>query len=271
MSKLEKLSDALRHLGGHRTDPKAHHHTAIILAAGSGLRAGGSTTKQMRLVGGVPLIVYTLQSFAACPYIHEIILVGKENELESYRTLIAEHGIGKVAKIIVGGQTRQESARIGAAAVSKKTEYISIHDGARCAITPEQIGQVIRTAYQSGCICAAACRAKDTVKLTDEKGYVLTTPDRAKVWQVQTPQTFRIEQYRLAVHHAQKEQLTATDDCMLAEAVGFPVKMVDCGYENLKVTTPEDFEFVFSVLKRQGRIMTGEEDTDNEDQSGTRL
>ncbi len=265
MSKLKKISNVLRLFGGHRTDPKAHHHTAILLAAGSGLRAGGSTTKQMRPLGGIPLIVYTLQSFDRCPYIHEIILVGKENELESYRSLIAEHQIGKVKKIICGGATRQDSARIGAGAVSKETEYISIHDGARCAITEEQIGEVIRTAYESGCVCAAACRAKDTVKITDEKGYVLQTPDRANVWLVQTPQTFRIEQYRLALHHAKKEQLTVTDDCMLAEAVGFPVKLVDCGYENLKVTTPEDFEFAFSVLKRQGRVMAEDPQQEGEE------
>ncbi len=264
MSVGSKILNAVRAVtGAHRTDARAHHHAAVILAAGMGSRAGGTTTKQMRLLAGKPLIVHTLKAFSDSPYIHEIVLVGRAEELCDYPPMLKQYGIHKVTKIVAGGATRQESSRIGVNATSEKTAYVSIHDGARCLITPAQIERVIRTAYADGNVCAAACRAKDTVKLADAKGFVTQTPDRQTVWQVQTPQVFRIEKYRAAVWNAAKESLAVTDDCMMAEAVGFPVRLVDCGYENLKVTTPEDFSLALSILHSRG-IFEKTEGTDDE-------
>lgn len=260
MSVGKRILSALRTLtGARRTDARAHHHAAVILAAGMGSRAGGTTTKQMRLLAGKPLIIHTLRAFSDSPYIHEIVLVGRAEELADYPPMLRQYGIEKVTKIVAGGATRQESSRIGVNATSQKTRYVSIHDGARCLITPALIERVVRAAYMDGHVCAAACRAKDTVKIANAKGFVTSTPARDTVWQVQTPQVFSIEKYRAAVWHAQKESLAVTDDCMMAEAVGFPVRLVDCGYENLKVTTPEDFSLALSVLHGRGMFEETEE------------
>ncbi len=251
---LKTVANLLHRLGGNcPTHAKAYHHTAVILAAGVGSRMGADTTKQMRLLGGLPLIVHTLKAFEASSYIHEIVVVCREEEVNAYADFQCEHGLTKLTGVVVGGETRADSSRIGVAAVSKQTQYVSIHDGARCLITPAMIEKVVRTAYEKKCVSAAACRAKDTMKVTNADGYVTETTNRAVTWQVQTPQTMSIAQYRAASAMAQKDGIAVTDDCMMAEHVGFPVRLCDCTEENLKVTTPLDLKLAELILQERAK------------------
>ncbi len=237
----------------------SHPYTsAVILAGGMGSRMGalpldtfsrgrGATTKQFCRLGEEPVILRTVRAFEACDVIDEIILVVRGEESDIYAPMLREAGICKVTKITVGGETRQDSAFAGLQAVSDKCAFIAIHDGARPLIRPEEIRAVAREAYHIGA-AAAASRAKDTVKLLDKKGYVESTPARDGVWLAATPQIFKVEEYRAAVYMGEKEKRTVTDDCSLVEALGFPVKLVDIGWQNLKITTPEDLYFAEAVL-----------------------
>ena len=117
-------------------------------------------------------------------------------------------------------------------------------------IAPEQIDRVNLTAYRTDA-ASAAVPATDTVKLTDEKGRAISTPDRSRVWLAQTPQTFSLALYRAAAYYAKENGVEATDDNALLEEVGHPVTMVDCGKENIKITTPGDIYLARAILARR--------------------
>lgn len=223
--------------------------SAVILAGGIGsrMKQENDLTKQFLSLGGEPVILRAIRAFEDCPDIDEIILVVREEEKSLYPPLILHADFKKVAKIVSGGETRQESALKGLLAVSRDSAFIAIHDGARPLILPSQITRVAKEAYRIGA-AAAASRAKDTVKLTDGPGFVESTPERDRVWMASTPQVFKTEEYRAAVYLCREKKITVTDDCSLVEAIGFPVKMVDIGYQNLKITTPEDLYFAEAIL-----------------------
>ncbi len=219
--------------------------SAVILAAGNGTRFGGDVKKQYAEVLGVPCVVHSLRAFESSPFINEIILVGDSEVLTS---LVEAYGISKVSAVVSGGATRQESAARGFDAVNKKCSHVALHDAARCLITPDIIEAVVRAAYKYRA-AAAAHACEDTVKQCDKDGIVEKTIDRDKIWTVQTPQVFDADVYRVAAYMAIRDGATVTDDCMLCERLGFKVKMVECGRENIKLTSPADLRLCEALLK----------------------
>ena len=255
MQILETINTIARAAEGFAAQGKHPFTSAVILAGGIGSRMSSGThtdsaavTKQFLALGDEPIILRTIRMFEACSSIDEIILVVREEEQSLYQPLLSRAGIRKVSKIVPGGETRQDSAYAGLLAVSRDCAFIAIHDGARPLITPEQITEVAREAYRIGA-AAAASRVKDTVKITEGAAFVKETPDRAQVWAASTPQIFKVEEYRASVYLGREKKLSVTDDCGLVEAVGFPVKLVDIGYQNLKITTREDLYFAQAILQ----------------------
>ena len=242
-----KIASVLRAASDSAEPRKGSYNTAIIAAAGSGRRAGGSKAKQLVPVCGLPVVVRTMKAFEECEHITSIVLVGREEEQILYRNYVTEHKFTKIRSIVTGGEDRQTSVYNGFLAIPDETEYVLIHDGARCLITPDMITRVLAAAQKYNAACAA-CRAKDTPKIADDKQNILDTPDRASMWMAQTPQVFKTELYRAAVTLARRDGVEATDDCMLAERLGFNVKLVDCGYQNMKITTAEDFAIAEAIL-----------------------
>lgn len=240
------VSHLLRKVSGNN-----NYTTAIIVAAGSGTRMGNkAVTKQMMLLDRLPVIVHTLKQFEACPQIQEIVVVSRADEIEKYHLFAEQYNITKITSIVAGGETRQQSVLCGLEAVSEETSYVAIHDGARCLITPELITKVLQEAQRYGSALAAN-RVKETVKVVDASGIITNTPDRETLWCAQTPQIFRLNIYRAAAYSCLESGFTGTDDCMLVEHIGFPVKIVDCGYENIKITTPEDLFLAESILQQR--------------------
>lgn len=221
-------------------------NSAIIVAAGSGTRAGGPTTKQMTELCGLPVIVRTVNTFEKCKFINEIIIVAKKDELSAYDTFIKTYGWKKVRAVVTGGKTRQGSVLKGFKKISDKSEYVYIHDGARCLITEKMIAKVGHTACMHGA-AIAACKTSDTVKIIESKR--ISTLDRDSIWLAQTPQVFMTEMYRAAAYSAIKNKTKVTDDASLCEALGFKVIPVDCTSQNIKITTPYDFAIAESILK----------------------
>ena len=248
---IKKTVGILRAISG--TPHPKNYTTAIIAAAGMSERFGGDVTKQMTELRGKPLLIHTLQAFEATECIHEIIVVAKMNEIPAWQALCKEYDITKLSKIVQGGYTRQESVLCGFEAIDKKSKFVAIADGARCLITPEQIKDVCRAAYKYKA-ATAAHRSTDTVKIADKKGFIDSTADRDTVWLAQTPQVFKTKLYRAAAYTALKKGFAATDDNSLVENVGHPVRLVECGAQNIKITTRDDLAVADGVLAERERI-----------------
>lgn len=210
---------------------------AVIAAAGSSSRMGGRD-KLAEPLDGIPVILRTLAAVEAVPEIREIVVVTREDRVEEYRRLLGQ--CSRLRAVVPGGSTRQESVRNGVRALSPDCTLAAIHDGARPLVTPEVFARCIEAARSCGA-ATAAVPVKDTIKLADEAGRVLDTPDRSRLWAVQTPQIFDRERYLRAAEEAGRRGLSCTDDCQLFEAMGWEVQLVMGDYRNLKLTTPEDF------------------------------
>ena len=245
---LKKVAGIFRAISG-SPHPK-NFTTAIIAAGGSSVRFDSALTKQMTPICGVPLIVHTLLAFQNTECIHEIVVCARKCEIDCYEELFRNYGITKVSAVVPGGNTRQESVLNGLNAVSDKSKYVAIADGARCLVTPEQITSVCRSAYKYGA-ATAAHRSTDTVKIADKKGFIDSTADRETVWLAQTPQVFKTKLYRAAAYTALKKDYEVTDDNMLVEYVKHPVRLVECGSNNIKITTVDDLTVAAAIIEER--------------------
>lgn len=237
--------------------------TAIVLAAGSGRRMGTKIHKQYLLLGGKPVLYYSMKAFQDSEIIDEIILVCGEGEEKYCREEIVEKfGISKAGKIICGGAERHNSVWNGLR--ETRNGYVFIHDGAR----PFLDGEIIERAYENVCVntaCVAGKPVKDTIKLVDKTGTVKETPERSGVWMIQTPQVFDTELIQKAYLMLEQQTISGgnisakgktikqiTDDAMVVECMlGCPVSVFEGSYENIKITTPEDLEIAEVFLKRK--------------------
>ena len=230
---------------------KKEYCTAIVLAAGSGKRMGTKVHKQYLLMGGKPVLYYSLRAFEDSKRIDEIILVcGAGEEDYCRKEIVEKYGISKARKIIPGGAERYDSVWNGLK--ETKEGYVYIHEGARPFVDEE----IIERAYE--CVsehhaCVAGMPSKDTVKIADSGNIVTATPDRSSVWIVQTPQVFDTELIRKAYALLmEKDEISVTDDAMVAEQMlGASVRLFYGSYENIKITTPEDLEIAEVFLKRK--------------------
>ena len=244
------LTDKFTALARTFTENSYHYVSAIIAAAGEGSRMQSSTTKQFLELNGKPLIINTLLAFDRSEYIDEIVIVAKEDEVSMYPHLLKEYGLKKVTKVVCGSDTRQKSVLNGLSAISDKADFVAIHDGARPLITGEQIKSVVLHAFEFKA-AAAASKSKDTPKIVSSNAFIEKGVDRDTLWLMQTPQVFSANLYRAAAYTAIENGYEATDDCSLAERAGFPVKVVDCGYQNIKITTPEDLKLAEIIMSER--------------------
>lgn len=239
--------------------------TAIVLAAGGGRRMNSTVAKQFMLLGDKPLLWYSLQAAEQSGIIDDCILVtGKEAVSYVKKEIVEKYGFSKVDTIVPGGRERWESVANAVAvldspdrAVPNRDGYVFIHDGARPFLT-EEILERAYEAVQEYRACVAAMPSKDTIKLADEEGMAVSTPDRRLVWSVQTPQVFDTElivkAYGALREKAEREgfeAVTVTDDAGVVELfTDCPVKLTEGSYENIKVTTPEDMKIAEMFLKK---------------------
>lgn len=225
-------------------------NTAIVLAGGSGKRMNSEIPKQYMMLDGKPVIYYSLNAFEQNEHIDEIILVTAKEYIEYVRNEIAGTHFTKLKKIVEGGKERFDSVWAGLQYVSG-TGYVYIHDGARPCISQNIINKCYETVINCGA-CVAAAPAKDTIKVADADGYAINTPDRKTLWQIQTPQVFSANVIKEAYSrlYEQGDFSGITDDAMVVERYGTSkVRLVDCGYRNIKITTPEDMSIASIFLK----------------------
>lgn len=213
--------------------------SAIIVAAGQGKRMGGQTRKQFLMLEGKEIIAHTIERFEKFYEIKEIILVTGKDDIECVEAMVKSHGWKKIAAVVSGGKERQDSVKCGLQALSENTEIVLIHDGVRPFVTEDMINRSIAAAQKyDGCVLGVP--AKDTMKICDENGMVMETPDRSTLWYIQTPQAFRRDLIEKAYKKAEQEGFLGTDDASVAEFYGAQIKVIQGSYQNIKITTKED-------------------------------
>lgn len=230
--------------------------TAIVLAAGQGSRMGTEIQKQYLLLGGRPVLYYSLKAFQDAPVIDNIFLVVGEGE-EEYcrREIVDKYGLTKVTEILPGGNQRYESVWSGLSKLKNKG-YVFIHDGAR-PLVDQAIIQRVFEEVRIHKACVVGMPVKDTIKSVNESGIVENTPDRNRLWVIQTPQVFENQIVQNAYSMLMGEScIQVTDDAMVVEQmVGHPIRLVGGSYENIKITTPEDLQIaeVLLNMRQKGR------------------
>jgi 2-C-methyl-D-erythritol 4-phosphate cytidylyltransferase len=225
--------------------------TAIVLAAGQGRRMNSSVAKQYLMLRDKPVIYYSLKAFEASN-VDKIILVTGEGQVDYCRKEIIErYQIKKVAKILEGGTQRYDSV-FKALVKAESTGYVLIHDGARPFITVKLIDMMIDCVKEYKA-CIIGMPVKETIKVVDETGVIIATPNRDALWTAQTPQAFDYslikKAYDLFYQEKDRKSTSITDDAMLYENYcKQPVKMLNGDYNNIKLTTPEDLILAEQIL-----------------------
>lgn len=219
--------------------------TALVVAAGKGLRFGGPKPKQYMTLAGRPLLHHTLKALAENPMIDRVRPVIARDDRARFEE--AAEGLD-LLEPVAGGASRQDSVRLGLESLAEQApERVLIHDGARPFVTEAVVHRVIE-ALERGPAAIAALPVVDTLKRQAEDGdRIQETVSRQGLWQAQTPQGFRFEAILEAHRRAQGADLT--DDAAVAEHGGLPVALVLGSPNNIKVTTGEDLERAETLMK----------------------
>ncbi len=237
---------------------RTEREAAVVLAAGSGKRMGTEKPKQFLDLCGQPALYWTLLSFERSSVDAVIVVVSSAETGEYVRNeIVVKNGFNKVKSIVPGGAERYDSVWKGLCVVTDETvggaDYVLIHDGARCLVTPEIIERTISDAKRLGS-GIASMPVKDTIKRTDENGFSAETIDRSTLRQMQTPQTFLFSEIYDAYAKLMKESPCpkVTDDAEVLERMNGKKAYLSKGsYENLKLTTPEDLIIAEAILKKR--------------------
>jgi len=219
--------------------------SAIIVAAGSGVRLGAKIPKAFVRINGKPMLEYSLQACQDCQKVNEIILVKPPSY--QFNGLKYFDRFPKLAVIVSGGKERLDSVRAGLNSVSSKADMVLIHDAARPLIRPEQITSVIAAVKKHGAAILAT-PVTDTIKSAD-KAWIKGTVDRSGLWKAQTPQGFKKE--ILEQSHFNQKAGSVTDDSRLVEMIKGKVFIVPGDDSNIKITTHIDLEIASCLLRKK--------------------
>jgi 2-C-methyl-D-erythritol 4-phosphate cytidylyltransferase len=223
--------------------------SAIIPAAGMGLRMGSRIPKQYLLLDGKPILHHTLSVLDQCSHVDQIILVVSEKEIVQAHQIQQSHS--KVTKVIPGGKERQDSVFNGIQNLDSDTDIVVVHDGVRPFVSPDLVRKTVEAARDYGA-AIAAIPVSDTLKKVSDKGLVEHTVNRDGLWRVQTPQTFQVSLLKEAYGKAQANNFYGTDEASLVEYMGREIKVISGSELNIKITRAEDLvlgEKIAELLK----------------------
>lgn len=221
----------------------------IIVAGGTGTRAGGHGPKQYRQLHGHPLLIYAMRYFAALPQLQQIVVVVPLDQVYSTMELVSKYPELQAPDIAVvaGGARRQDSVMAGITAATH-AEYVAVHDAAR-PFPPHNFLECLDAAIQTGAAIFAT-PVSDTLKQVSQSTIEKSVP-RQHLWAAQTPQVFHREKLIHALEVCHQQNLEITDDASAFEHLGWPVTIIPGNRQNLKVTYPEDFTMAEALLKGQ--------------------
>jgi 2-C-methyl-D-erythritol 4-phosphate cytidylyltransferase / 2-C-methyl-D-erythritol 2,4-cyclodiphosphate synthase len=213
--------------------------SVIIAAGGRGTRAGGARPKQWSTLRGRTMLEHTVAVFDGHPLVSELVIVVPCEALDD--AAFAKPETTVPARFVAGGDRRQDSVANGFAAVSASADVVLVHDAARPFASAALIDRTIHAAWESGA-AIAALPVHDTVKGSESRDgmlFVSGTLPRDVIWLAQTPQGFRRD-VLAAIVDTGRDAAEATDEAMLAEQAGYPVRLVQGDAENVKITTSDD-------------------------------
>ena len=213
--------------------------SVIIPAAGISQRMGQGIHKPYLLLTRKPILLHIIETFIGVPGVKEIIIAIHPEDRNRVNKIIS--GIKYGVKVVLGGPERQDSVANALRKVSPEAEIVLIHDAARPFIRRPDIIRLIREVKRSGAAILGMPVA-DTIKRVSQKtGFIKETIiPREELYQAQTPQGFKKGIIMAAYHYAGSRHLKATDDAVLVEKAGYPVRVIRCIYENSKITTKRD-------------------------------
>ena len=225
---------------------------AVVVAAGNSSRMDG-VDKIFAPLAGLPGIIHVLDQLEAFPPLQRVAVVVGAGSVDRCQALVDSRGYRKIVGVCVGGARRQDSVRLGLERLAETSaqhpaapEWVMVHDGARPCLDQGILQRGLEAARESGA-AVAGVPVKDTIKMVSDQGLVTGTPPREGLWAAQTPQVFR---FSLLWDAHQRWESDVTDDAVMVERLGHPVKMFFGSYENLKVTTPEDLAVAELILGR---------------------
>jgi 2-C-methyl-D-erythritol 4-phosphate cytidylyltransferase len=228
----------------------------IVPAAGLGTRMGADQPKQFLELDGVPLIIFTLRRLASCPAITDFLISTRAEDVMSLQDKVAKAALGRPAKVIHGGDTRQQSVANALAQVDPSTELVLVHDAVRPFVTREQIERLIAEARARGA-AILGLPAIDTIKevkrasLPEDVALISATIPRERIVMAQTPQAFSYTLLRDAFRKAQQDDMTASDEAALVERFGHDVFVVQGSERNIKITRPSDMDLARFYLEQE--------------------
>ncbi|MGH9715711.1 MAG: 2-C-methyl-D-erythritol 4-phosphate cytidylyltransferase [Candidatus Acidiferrales bacterium] len=231
---------------------------AIVPAAGLGTRMGADMPKQFLELDGAPLIIFTLRRLAACSAITEFFISTRADDVMALEAMVAKASLGRPARVVHGGDTRQQSVANALAQVDPSTEVVLVHDAVRPFVTVAQIERVIAEARSRGA-AILGIPAIDTVKevkrasLPEDVALISETIPRERIVLAQTPQVFSYALLRDAFKKAQQDGATASDEAAVVERFGHDVFVVLGSERNLKITRPADMELAAFYLEQERR------------------
>jgi 2-C-methyl-D-erythritol 4-phosphate cytidylyltransferase len=222
---------------------------AVIVAAGRGARLG--RPKQFLELAGLPMVGWSMRTFAAMPEIAELVVATEPENFAELHALYARLAPRFAPGVVRGGATRQGSVRNALSALSKTCDAVFVHDGARPLVTADDV-RAGMTEVRAGRAALLATPVVDTVKIVDEGSRcVAATLDRSTLWAAQTPQFAVTSELREAHDRALRDGIEVTDDAALLERIGVDVVVVPSTSENFKVTLPEDIARAESLLRHR--------------------
>lgn len=222
--------------------------SAIIVAAGSGVRLGSNVPKAFVKVGDHAMLWYSLAAIAKVASITEVVIAVPQGFEKAARAETAAAGLSVAVKITPGGVERQDSVRIALELTSAESELVIVHDAARPLATAAMFEACLAAAARAGGAIAAVPVADTLKRVADGEKTITATVARAGLWQAQTPQAFRRDALVAAHRRAISEGIVATDDADLVERTGVRVEVVECSTANIKITTQSDLAMVEAML-----------------------
>ena len=223
--------------------------TAIIAAGGRGRRFGAAQPKQLLTIGGRAVLDLSVAAFARHPAVNELVIALPSDLADDPPAYLRALRNGPAVRIVAGGPRRQDSVAHAFHAAHAKADIVVIHDAARPFVSAALISRTIDAAAESGA-AVAAIQARDTVKrmrsTADGEQYVGETLSREAIFLAQTPQAFRRAVLADALARAAGD---ATDEALLAERAGYPVRLVEGEGANIKITTPEDLKVAEAIAR----------------------
>lgn len=207
---------------------------------------GSPLNKVYLPLGDDPVLLHSLRVFENSRLIDSYVVVVSKSDLSFCRTLLSSYSLTKLVGFAVGGETRQESVAAGLDALSPECGLVVVHDGARPLLSQSVLEGAVQQAVDVGAVVVAV-PVKDTIKIVENES-VKSTPERSSLWIAQTPQVFRRSLLQDALETARASGYEGTDDASLVEWMGKEVKICPGSYENIKITTPEDFAIAQALL-----------------------